>query len=327
VHNYPGRSTTDICFQIYLFDSNNNICATSVQMVKASEPSEPPTKKVRLSLHKDRKDCSSTEARKRLQDICKENEIARQSKAQLQLVVDEQGQLYTTQSAKATASKVTDPMLSLSEVMSNLKLYDRKRWLQREKAILAVILAHSLPQIHESSWWQSIWDSNSISFCGVAPSSNVAATCCNPDLRIKLRSPFTLSAVANQTSSPSSSSTAPQRRNAHLHALGIVLLEIYLNRPLAADAAAQGGQIKSGDLRNVALDLLEEVADEDSMSPDYLRATQFCLSPRPNPHSGSFSFQDAGFRELFYEEVILALETHLMNKYKIDDMFWGADQY
>ncbi|KAK7892627.1 hypothetical protein LTR67_006862 [Exophiala xenobiotica] len=324
VHNYPGQPTTDISFQIYLFDHNNNICATSVKMIKASEPSEPPTKKVRIHFQKDQETYSSTQARKRLQDICKENELAQRSKARLQLLVDEKGHLYTTQSTGPQISKDEDPMLSLSEVMSDWKPYDHKRWLQREKAILAVILAHSLPQIHESSWWQSRWNSNSISFCGVCPGS-AAAKYSSGDLRIKLRNPFTLSAVADQGGPSNTGPTGTPRRNAHLHALGIVLLEIYLNRPLIADMSAQGGVDSSSDCRNIALDLLEEVADDDSMSADYLRAMQFCLSPRPNPYSGSFSFQDPGFREMFYEEVILALENHLMNKYKIDDLFWSAD--
>lgn len=48
VHHRPGRASTDICFQILLFDSNKNVCATSVKMVKASEPYEPPKKKVRI---------------------------------------------------------------------------------------------------------------------------------------------------------------------------------------------------------------------------------------------------------------------------------------
>jgi hypothetical protein len=48
VRHQPGRSSSEISFQILLFDSNGDVCSTSIKMAKASEPSEPTTKKVRL---------------------------------------------------------------------------------------------------------------------------------------------------------------------------------------------------------------------------------------------------------------------------------------
>lgn len=115
--------------------------------------------------------------------------MAQKSKACLQLVVDEKGEVYTTQGGRLNTSPETDPVQSLCEVMSNFQLYDHKRWLHREKASLAVILAYSLLQLYESSWWQSLWNSRNTSFLGL--NSPTLTTCRSPDQRIKLRRPFT----------------------------------------------------------------------------------------------------------------------------------------
>lgn len=69
----------------------------------------------------------------------------------------------------------------------------------------------------------------------------------------------------------------------------------------------------------MAIDLLEEHADDMTMTLEYTRATRFCLSPHPNPFSGSFSFEDQGFREIFYNEVIVNLENNLMARFEVAD--------
>jgi hypothetical protein len=94
---------------------------------------------------KDPTTSSPGDAMKRLQDICKESELAQKSNIHLQLFVDQKDHLYAAHGQGSSVSVSTDPMLSLCEVLANFKLYDHKRWLHREKAILAVILAYSLP--------------------------------------------------------------------------------------------------------------------------------------------------------------------------------------
>lgn len=321
VHHHSGHASTDVCFRILLFDSNKNASATSVKMVKPPKPCEPPKKKRRNGVLNRPTTSSAGDAMKRLQDICKENETAQKSNTCLRLFIDEKDHLYAAHGQGSGVSVKADPMLSLCEVMSNFKIYDHKRWLHREKAILAVILAYSLPQIHESSWWQSLWDSNSISFLGTCPPDFTKYS--SPDQRIKLRKPFTFSTVADAHASPSPGKTSAPRRNAHLHALGVVLLEIYLNRSIKADVDAQGNS--GNDYRAVALDLLEEHSDDINMTPKYLRAVQFCLSPHPNPYSGSFSFKDKGFREIFYSEVVSMLEENLMSRFDMSDSVWSED--
>jgi len=318
VHHQDGATKSDLCFQLLLFDSNDSVCSMFVKMVKPSEACEPAKKKVRFSTSTSHG--NPCDKMKKLQDICKESQLAQKSKAHLQLVVDEKGEVYTTQRGRLNTSPETDSVQSLCEVMSNFQLYDHKRWLHREKAILAVILAYSLLQLHESSWWQSLWNSRSISFLSL--NFPKLTTCHSPDQRIKLRRPFTRSMVeAGLSPSPPPSPSQPTRKNAHLHALGIVLLELYLNRSIKDDVDAQGGS----DYRGVAHDLLEEHSDDINMTAEYARAVRFCLSPHPNPYSGSFSFEDKGFREIFYSEVISMLEDNLKSRFEVNDSIWVDD--
>ncbi|KIW90851.1 uncharacterized protein Z519_08634 [Cladophialophora bantiana CBS 173.52] len=219
--------------------------------------------------------CQDEEAsRPLLHDLCLETRLAQQGKARLHPVVDEKGQMITTGQSDTVADK--DRMLFAMRDYVEFKLYDHKRWLQREKTILAVILAYSLLQLHESSWWQSLWNPQS------------------PALR----------------------------RNAHLHALGVVLLELYLNRSTKEVVDAPGGI----DYRGVAQDLLEEHSDDINMTTEYIRAVRFCLSPHPNPYSGSFSFEDEGFREIFYSEVISMLEDNLVSRFEADNSIWRDER-
>ncbi|KIW30686.1 hypothetical protein, variant [Cladophialophora immunda] len=315
VHDHDNASTEDLCFQLLLFGPDDKVCKVSIKMMKASEPAEPPAKKVRIALPKSHVMSEPCDKVQRLHDICKETQLAQQSKAPLQLVIDEKGDLYTISSAQSSITPpVQDPVLSLWEVMSNFKLNDRKWWLQREKAILAVILSYSLLQLHESSWWQTLWNSEGISFHGVGSSNLTAGR--SPDQRIRLRRPFARSVITE--ADVSGGPGAAPRRNAHLHALGIILLEIYLDRPIKDDVDAVGGT----DYRAVAQDLLEKHSDDMDMTPEYLRGIRFCLCPHPNPYSGSFSFVDKGFREIFYTEVISLLEDNLMSRFEVNDTIW-----
>ena len=194
--------------------------------------------------------------------------------------------------------------------MSRLQIYESKRWLHREKSILAVTLAYSLIRLHESPWLQNQWNSDNINFVDEKKSGQVVE-------RFQLRRPFTRSKVkpvlaeascptsSTECSAPNGTRAAningprPRRavhRNAHLHALGVVLIELYLNRSIEPDVASHAATYGAADYKSVAIDLLEEHSDDMAMTAEYNRATRFCLSPHPNPYSGSFSFEDQGFR-------------------------------
>ncbi|KAK5065032.1 hypothetical protein LTR84_000867 [Exophiala bonariae] len=64
--------------------------------------------------------------------------------------------------------------------------------------------------------------------------------------------------------------------------------------------------------------------DDDVMAPDYHCAVHFCLSPRPSDNM-SYSFEDEGFRELYYTEVIRSLEEDAKCKLEIKDSDWREE--
>lgn len=303
-------------FQMLLFDSQHAICELSARITRAEGP-EPPKKKARFTSSTSKGDPVSDLQNKNMKilgEICNEAKLAAASNQGLQLYVDSKEDVYS-QLGKPTLSRQSPPadLLSLTSVMSRLQMYEKKKWLHREKCILAVTLAYSLLRLHESPWLQAQWNSNSISF--LDENAGKATE------RFKLGRPFTRSQVAPEAvccgQQPPQPTTA--RRNAHLHALGVVLLELYLNRSIEADVQGQIQTYGSADYRGVAIDLLEEHADDMTMTLEYTRATRFCLSPHPNPFSGSFSFEDQGFREIFYNEVIVNLENNLMARFEVAD--------
>ena len=111
-------------------------------------------------------------------------------------------------------------------------------------------------------------------------------------------------------------------RNNCLIALGVILLELYLNRSIHEDDKDNNGAL-SHEIRYMAIDLLEENADNITMTLEYYRAIQFCLFPTPDPHSRQVSLDDAGFRELYYKEVIVPLEENLSSRFEITDKIWA----
>ena len=322
VHHHQQAMSPELSFRMILYDEGGDGRTLSVKMTRPSSlPPEPSKKKIRFSVVKVQPAVSMCPSMKKLGDICRETILAQKNNAHLQITVNEKGEMFASHSnltQPRAQSTQTDPVVSLCDVMTRLKIYNHKRWLHKEKAILAVILSYSLLQLHNSSWLQQIWDSESIGFLGLGQGGNV---CTSPDTRYKLRRPYTRAVVAQKVPESSSSQPNPVRRNAHLHALGIVLLELYLNHSIKDGLDATG----TVDSRSLAQDLLEEHSDDISMTAEYLRAIRFCLSPHPNPYSGSFSFDDKGFREVFYSEVIAMLEDHLSSQFEVSDSIWNED--
>ncbi|KAJ9606761.1 hypothetical protein H2200_008770 [Cladophialophora chaetospira] len=324
VHHHRSDESLESNFQVLLLDSKSTICEVSARMSKSKDV-EPPKKKVRVQAFT----TSSADAAKKLQikhmrvlgDICTEAKLATAKDCAVHLYVDDKEKIYTQHRKGQFVQSGSQQLVSLTDVMSRLKLYDHKRWLQREKSILAVTLAYSMLQLHESPWLRSQWNSDTISFLDESDTSS----CANE--QFKLRRPFTRSQVSATSTAASNISMTnpatpkPPRRNVHLHALGVVLLELYLNRSIEPEVIAQGGI----DYRGVAQYLLEEHSDDMAMTAGYHRAIQFCLSPHPNPYSGSFSFEDRGFREIFYSEVIAKLEDNLMARFEVSESIWEAN--
>lgn len=216
-------------------------------------------------------------------------------------------------------------LLDLSSVMSRLSLDKDKKWVHRESSILAVILAvilaYSLMRLHESPWLSSPLTSDSISFLDDWQSE------AHDTERVKLRRPFTHSQVSASAGAPEINccrqfKTILPHRNANLHALGVILLELHLNRSLDPDVQRRIDEGGSADYRSVAIAVLEDYSTDMNMTPFYNRAICFCVAPRPSPENRTFNFEDQGFREIFYNEVITNLEENLRARFEVEKDFF-----
>lgn len=312
-----GSDSLESKFQMLLFDSQHAICELSANLTKLDWP-EPAKKKARIDLTGIKLETTLDLKNKNMRilgEICNEAKQAVANNSRLHIYVDEKEAVYSRHAQSTLGQQTSTPeLLSLASAMSRLQVYEHKKWLHREKSILAITLAYSVLRLHQSPWLQAQWDCNSISFIDEHPG--------HPNERLKLQRPFTRSqgSPSEVCCLPSDGKAKPMRRNAHLHALGVVLLELYLNRSIAADVQAQIQTYGSADYRGVAIDLLEEHSDDMAMTIEYNRATRFCLSPHPNPYTGSFGFEDQGFREIFYNEVIVNLEDNLRARFEVTDL-------
>ena len=318
-HCYKPNDVANLSFQLLFFDAQDRMCATLVAFETPESPQKSSKKRVRLNIPSIKIPHTTGAQLQKIQDICALTNRAHLSKDRVHLVVDEAGELCTRPGAQSD-KRNNEPLSSLYDLLQNLKIHELKRWIQPEKPILAVILAYSLLQLHESSWWQSAWSSSSISFLETGGQAQLIKS---PDYRLKLRRPFTRSMLSNGGASPSPSPLS--HKNEHLHAFGRVLLELHLCRSIQPeiDAHLQAGG-KADDACVVLQRLLQNAADDITMTGQMSQAIRFCLFPNPNPRNRSFSFGDEGFREIFYTEVIANLEEHLGTMCEDVEQIWKS---
>ena len=55
-------------------------------------------------------------------------------------------------------------------------------------------------------------------------------------------------------------------------------------------------------------DLLEDLYEYHDMTREYYDAVRFCIFPDPNPDSRRYTFDDKGFREKYFMEVVVPLD-------------------
>ncbi|KAK5454988.1 hypothetical protein LTS15_005708 [Exophiala xenobiotica] len=319
-------------FVILLLDSEQTICKVYARMEK-SQVTVPPKKKICFSSSKDIPVGPTFELRSKnmviLKGICQAAKLAQTKNSVLEVIVDpESDAIYSSQArdvppvAPTEQQQQNQQLVNLTEAMNKLSVYCRKRWLNKDKLILAITLAYSLLQLHKSRWLEAQWNSNSISFvedCG---------PCAAAEDVHQLRRPFTRSqatAVAAAYANTATTSTSYLHADLHaityLNALGVILLELFLNRSIETDDMASN----ANNLCYTAQDLLMKHSDDDNMSPDYFRAVHFCLAPRPSDNM-SYRFEDEGFRELYYTEVIRSLEEDAKSKFELQESDWGNDE-
>jgi hypothetical protein len=176
----------------------------------------------------------------------------------------------------------------------------------KERRALAVVLAHAILHYCESPWVPNTWNKEHVNFF---------ATTKGPDLmRPYLVTQFEpLSTIAEETSDNMYSHPSPA-----LLSLGILLLELYLSKPIESlwefDDTENGMEgINTNWI--TAEKLLDKMGDD--LYEGYRNAIQACLRIDYVGIEGSLSLDDEGFRKLIYERVVIPLEDELDNGFHV----------
>lgn len=259
-------------------------------------------------------DAANTRERKALQEICAASHAARERNLRLELLIDPQTNLWEDTTEENPTRLMTSEFVTLEKLLLQFPQYYNKRWLAKEKAILAVILAHSLLQLHESEWLHRSWNKKHISFLRDRGFNFTKPA------RFNLERPYVSTQISKlevpvEFGPANDSISLANHPVPSLLALGVLLLELHLNRAIDAEPT---------DLRSHLLELLHECGDDMTMEASYHQVMCFCiyLSPLP-PSRASRSFDDAGFRDWYYHQVIEPLEDILRENFEVGQEDWN----
>ena len=310
----PG-ATEDTCFEALFLRSSSVQCQTTIRMVQEDLlPTKEPRVRIQVQPHLS----ENKSSRKALEDVCAAIEHAFVNDKPLELIINDKNQVWEVPQQNLCRWNIPrEPkILTLQSILSEFPQYLKKRWLAKEKAILAVILAHSLLQLHESIWLRRYWTTEHISFL---IDKDFAFT---KTSRFALKSPCVSTQIKQAALSNSEMADTGQLKQMNhpiptLMALGIVLLELHLNATITGSIGSS-----TGDLRSRALEVLDECYDE--MTDNYHQAICFCIFLLPaSPSRASRSFDNPEFRDWYYQQVITPLETNLSDNFDIENDEWS----
>ena len=191
-----------------------------------------------------------------------------------------------------------ETLLGNSESSLKLKL--------KEKRALAVVLAHALLHYCESPWVSDTWNKEHVNFF---------ATVKGPDLM----RPYLVTQFEPSTTNPGDmSGKLYSHPNPALLSLGILLLELYLSKPIESlweiDDTEDGVEgINTNWI--TAEKQLEKMGDD--LYEGYRDAIQACLKIDYVGAEDSLSLDDEGFRRLVFDRVVIPLEDELKNGFHI----------
>ena len=244
-----------------------------------------------------------------LDNICTAIQHARTKDVHMELVIDSESKLWEATISKSTTLGRAPMVITLESLLAAFSEYSRKRWLAKEKAILAVILSHSLLQLQGSEWLSKDWRSEHISFLRDRDVSPATAR------SFGLEKPY-LSADINHFGDPRAiirDENAPSRSHGHpipsLLALGVILLELHQDASIETNNTAS-----AEDLQTKSLKVLMSCSDE--MEKAYYDVISFCLFLSPAPPTSERTFEDAKFRDHYYQQVIVPLEDILTENFE-----------
>jgi hypothetical protein len=235
------------------------------------------------------------------ESVCALIKEAHKNNSSLELVFDGEKlwQVRSTGSHVVLRPEIGIPLKTLlGDSQSRLKL--------KESRALAVVLAHAILHYCESPWVSDSWNKEHVNFF---------ATINGPDLmRPYLATQFEVS-VSRLEDSSDNMYTHPSRP---LLSLGILLLELYLSKPIESlwefDDTEDGMEgINTNWI--TAEKQLEKLGDD--LYEGYRNAIQACLKIDYVDGEDSLSLDDEGFRKLVYERVVVPLEDELDNGFHI----------
>ena len=262
--------------------------------------------KVRINIESLQKppDCQETV----LDNICTAIQHARTKDMHMELVIDSESKLWEVTMSKSTVLGRAPIVITLDSLLVAFSKYSRKRWLAKEKAILAVILSHSLLQLQGSEWLSRNWRAEHVSFLrdrDVSPAIARSFGLEQPYLSADIKhSEDPRAAVPDEPTPRSNSHPVPS-----LLALGVILLELHQDASIETNVTAS-----AEDLQIKAMKILMSCSDE--IGKAYYDVISFCLFLSPAPSTSERTFEDAKFREHYYQQVIVPLEDILTENFE-----------
>ncbi|KAL8289732.1 hypothetical protein RB600_004945 [Gaeumannomyces tritici] len=172
-----------------------------------------------------------------------------------------------------------------------------------ERRRLALVLAQSVLQLHESPWVSDQWSKQSIFFFSTSDG-------------LDLKRPY-LSAATHVVPS----GAEPPYRDMHHHGnpgilrLGILLLEVHCWRPIESYYRQDVDSLNGRETPLTELSVARRVLSSESMSqnclPTYTNALDACLHPPWTASGSKISLNNAETQKGIYEDVVLALKREV----------------
>jgi hypothetical protein len=229
------------------------------------------------------------------------------------LYLDGDGKLRGVFPVKQDIYHTSNDTVTLSELLSLPKKPGifKKKLSRRERYILAVELTSSLLQLHSTPWLDEFWSKRDIYFFQ-SPSTG-AAIVNQPYLSHTFDDGYPLASQMDPHA-PKPTPNKIAHASPSLLALGIILLELYLNQSLesafgrteedAFDVSRNGNEMLCA-----AWQWADSVGDEVSLP--YWQAAQHCIKCMFEPMPRVASLHDAEFRQAVCEKVLVPLQEEL----------------
>jgi hypothetical protein len=240
--------------------------------------------------------------RRRIENICALLEQANQNSCCLRMLVDDQKLWHVKSQSKQLSFLDSEPSVSLKQLLEK-----STKLPLREKRILAVVLANSLLQLCESPWFSKEWSKKDISF--FHKSAN----------QVDFKRPYLSTHFQDPQHSADPEAMLRIHPNQSILALGILLLEIQLGKPIESQRSSEdlidGERVNVNTDLTTALRLLEDSVDD--IYEGYRTAIQACLNCNFVTPDQALDLDNAEFRQAVYDNIVSPLEQELYHGFKM----------